>query len=225
MAGKGKAGMIGSQAKRAARVLLVGLGLALMATPALAGSLTIRVVDSGGRPVSDAVVTLKPATGAAPRPRMEAAYRVTQQDTQFHPFVTVVPSGATVAFPNLDPFRHHVYSFSPAKRFELKLFARDQTRSVTFEQPGIVAIGCNIHDSMSAYIFVTDTVWTTRSPASGSVTFGDTPAGPFVLQVWHPYLRAPGGVLTRNYAPSAANRSETIAVALRAPPMHRMGGY
>jgi plastocyanin len=199
--------------------------LALWASPALAGGITVRVVDAVGHPVTDAVVTLRPANGAPSRPRLEGTYSVTQQDTQFHPFVSVVPAGATVAFPNLDPFRHHVYSFSSAKRFELKLFARDQTRSVTFDRPGVVAIGCNIHDSMSAYIFVTDTVWTTRSPANGTVRFGDTPAGPFVLQVWHPFLRAPGGVMTRSYAATGADRTETITIALRAPPMHSMATY
>jgi plastocyanin len=217
--------IVGSLSRGIIRPLVLVLGLAASTAPALAGSLTIRVIDSAGRPVQDAVVTLEPASGAAPRARLEAGYRVTQQDTQFHPFVSVVPVGATVAFPNLDPFRHHVYSFSAAKRFELKLFARDQTRSVTFDRPGIVAIGCNIHDSMSAFIFVTDTVWTTRSPANGTVRFGDTPGGQFTLQVWHPYLRAPGGVLKRSYSASGADRSETITVALRAPPMHRMGGY
>jgi plastocyanin len=217
--------MIASLARRTAQVPVLMLSCLALASPAAAASLTVRVVDAAGHPVQDAVVTLKPAANAAPRMRADAAYRVTQQDTQFHPFVTVVPMGATVAFPNLDPFRHHVYSFSPTKRFELKLFARDQTRSVTFDQPGIVAIGCNIHDSMSAYIFVTDTVWTTRVPANGTVRFGDTPAGAFVLQVWHPFLRAPGGVLRRNYTATGADRSETITVALRAPPMHSMGGY
>jgi plastocyanin len=217
--------MIASLARLTTRVMLLIAGTALLASPALAGGLTIRVVDAAGHPVQDVVVTLKPVSGAALHPRMEGPYRVTQQDTQFHPFVSVVPAGATVAFPNLDSFRHHVYSFSAAKRFELKLFARDQTRSVTFDQPGVIAIGCNIHDSMSAYIFVTDTVWTTRSPANGTVRFIDTPGGPFTLQVWHPYLRAPGGVLTHSYTASGADRSETITVSLRAPPMHAMGAY
>jgi plastocyanin len=217
--------MVALLARQAARVQSLVAGMALLASPAFAGGLTIRVVDAAGHPVQDAVVTLKPANGAVLRPRIEGPYRVTQQATQFHPFVSVVPAGATVAFPNFDPFRHHVYSFSAAKRFELKLFARDQTRSVTFDQPGVVAIGCNIHDSMSAYIFVTDTVWTTRSPANGTVRFGDTPGGPFTLQVWHPFLRAPGGVLTRSYMASGADRSEMITVSLRAPPMHAMGGY
>lgn len=217
--------MIASLAKRFLPLLSMFSAMLPWSGAAMAGALTILVVDSAGKPVSDAVVTLKPTNGTAPRPRMEAGYRVTQQATQFHPFVSVVPVGATVAFPNLDPFRHHVYSFSPAKRFELKLFASDQTRSVVFDRPGIVAIGCNIHDSMSAYIFVTDTVWTTRSPANGTVRFGDTPGGPFVLQVWHPFLRAPGGLLTRGFAPSGGDRNETITIALRPAPMHGMGGY
>jgi plastocyanin len=221
--------MIAMTARRARATTWLARALlplaALGAAPAEAASLTVRIVDASGHPVRDAVVTLRPVAGVAPRARLEGPYRVVQQDTQFQPFVSVIPVGATVAFPNLDPFRHHVYSFSAAKRFELKLFARDQTRSVVFDRPGIVAVGCNIHDAMSAYIFVTDTVWTTRSPAGGTVRFGDTPPGNFALQVWHPYLRAPGNVLTRGYGPAAADRSETITVSLRAPPMHGMGGY
>src|SRR5262245_53423681 len=116
--------MIASLARQTAQIILLIAGPGLLASPALAGGFTVRVVDAAGHPVQDAVVTLKPVSGAALRPRMEGPYRVTQQETQFHPFVSVVPAGATVAFPNLDPFRHHVYSFSAAKRFELKLFAR-----------------------------------------------------------------------------------------------------
>lgn len=217
--------MIASLAKLSTQVLTMLVGLTIFSGPACAGALTVRVVDGSGHPVQDAVVTLKPVSGATLRPRIERDYRVIQQDTEFKPFVSVVPMGATVAFPNLDPFRHHVYSFSSAKRFDLKLFARDQTRSVTFDQPGIVAVGCNIHDSMSAYIFVTDTVWTTHAPTNGIVRFSDTPEGQFILQIWHPYLRAPGGVFTRRYTASNADRSEAIKVALRPPPMHTMGGY
>ena len=72
-----------------------------------------------------------------------------------------------MSFPNLDPTKHHVYSFSPAKRFELKLFAKDQSRTVHFDKPGVVALGCNIHDQMSAFIVVTDSAWTARTNAQG----------------------------------------------------------
>ena len=136
-----------------------------------------------------------------------------------------MPQGAAVAFPNFDPFRHHVYSFSAAKRFELKLFARDQTRSVTFERPGIIAIGCNIHDSMSAFIYVTDTIWTARTSANGTAMFREVPGAAMALQVWHPFLRAPGGVLNRPLGSSGGDRNETIIAALRPPPMHQMDGY
>ena len=78
---------------------------------------------------------------------------------------------------------------------------------------------------MSAYIYVTDTIWTMRSPANGTVRFGDTPDGAFDVQVWHPYLRAPGGVLKRRIARSGTSGTETITLTLRAPPMHKMGGY
>ena len=201
------------------------LASALMAAPAFAGNLTVRVTDTGGHPATDAVVTLIPAKGTPPRPRVESGYRVIQQGTQFKPFVSVVPVGATVAFPNLDPFRHHVYSFSKARRFELKLFARDQTRSVTFDKPGIVAIGCNIHDSMSAYIFVADSVWTQRVTASGTVRFADIPEGSFTMQIWQPYLRAPGGIVSRSLILRGGDNRESVTVALRSPPMHSMGGY
>jgi hypothetical protein len=86
---------------------------------------------------------------------------------QFHPFLTGRPGRREVSFPNLDPTKHHVYSFSPAKRFELKLFAKDQSRSVHFDKPGVVALGCNIHDAMTAFIVVTDSAWTARTNAQG----------------------------------------------------------
>ena len=200
------------------------LGLAALASaPLAAAPLTVRVVDAAGQPVRNAVVTLRPA-GAAARPmRAAGAYSVSQKDLQFHPFVLVVPVGATVSFPNLDPTKHHVYSFSPAKRFELKLFARDQSRSVNFDKAGMVALGCNIHDAMSAYIVVTDSAWTSRTDNRGVVRFGDVPPATGSLSVWHPYLRAPGGTLTQRLAANQTTASFTVR--LRGPPMHGMNDY
>ena len=200
------------------------LGLAALASaPLAAAPLTVRVVDAAGKPVRNAVVTLRPA-GVAARPmRAAGAYSVSQKDLQFHPFVLVVPVGATVSFPNLDPTKHHVYSFSPAKRFELKLFARDQSRSVNFDKAGMVALGCNIHDAMSAYIVVTDSAWTSRTDNRGVVRFGDVPPATGSLSVWHPYLRAPGGTLTQRLA--ANQTTASFSVRLRPPPMHGMNDY
>jgi plastocyanin len=195
-------------------LLALAAGLALSA-PLVAAPLTVRVVDASGRPVRDAVVSLYPSSGARP-PKAGGRYVVSQQNLQFHPLLSIVPVGAEVAFPNLDNTKHHVYSFSAAKRFELKLFAKDQSRSVHLDKPGVVALGCNIHDQMSAFIFVADSVWTARTNAQGSVTFSDAPNAPGRVSFWHPYLRAPGGTVEQRIA--AGQRSANFSVRLRPPP-------
>ena len=190
-----------------------GLGLA---APIAAAPLAVRVVDASGRPVRDAVVTLYPAGNGARPMRSSGRYVVSQKNIQFHPFVSIVPVGADVSFPNLDPTKHHVYSFSAAKRFELKLFARDQSRTVHFDHAGVVALGCNIHDQMSAFVVITTSAWTARTNAQGVAAFADAPNAPGRLTVWHPYLRAPGGVLQQSVGP--AQRSASFSVKLRPPP-------
>ena len=197
------------------RGLLLALALAGAATPLVAAPLSVRVVDSSGRPVRDAVVTLYSSSGARAA-HASGRYVIAQQNLQFHPFLTIVPVGADVSFPNLDSTKHHVYSFSAAKRFELKLFAKDQSRTVHFDKAGVVALGCNIHDQMSAFIVVTDSAWTARTNAQGVVLFGDAPNAPARLTVWHPYLRAPGGMLQQSVG--AGQRSASFSVGLRPPP-------
>jgi plastocyanin len=196
-------------------LLLIAAGVVL-AAPLSASPFSVRVVDASGRPVRDAVVTFYPAGSAARAPRAGGRFVVSQKNIQFHPFLTIVPVGANVSFPNLDPTKHHVYSFSPAKRFELKLFAKDQSRTVHFDRPGVIALGCNIHDQMSAFIVVTDSAWTARSNAQGVAVFADAPSSAGRMTVWHPYLRAPGGSIQQ---PVAANqRSARFALKLRPPP-------
>jgi plastocyanin len=204
----------------ARNVLFAATALSL-AAPLAAAPLAVRVVDSSGRPVADAVVTLYPSAGMrASRPN--GHYAVSQQNLQFHPFMTIVPVGADVSFPNLDPTKHHVYSFSAPKRFELKLFARDQSRTVHFDKAGVVALGCNIHDQMSAFIVVTDSAWTVRTNAQGIATF-DAPGGPVRFTVFHPYLRAPGNLVQQTL--TANQRRVNLAIRLRAPPAMSMTDY
>jgi plastocyanin len=195
-------------------LLAFAAGLAL-AAPVAAASLTVRVVDSSGKPVRDAVVTLYPASGARPL-KPSGRYTVSQQNLQFHPFLSIVPVGADVSFPNFDNTKHHVYSFSAAKRFELKLFAKDQSRTVHFDKPGVVALGCNIHDQMSAFIVVTDSQWTARTNGQGVASFSDAPNASGRLVLWHPYLRAPGGTMQQQVA--SGQRSAGFKVRLRPPP-------
>jgi plastocyanin len=205
------------------RNFLLALAVAGAASPLAAAPLSVRVVDASGRPVRDAVVTLYPAGSAARPAHGGGKFVVAQKDLQFHPFLTIVPIGADVSFPNLDPTKHHVYSFSPAKKFELKLFAKDQSRTVHFDKAGVVALGCNIHDQMSAFILVTDSAWTARTNAQGIAAFNDAPNAPGRVTVWHPYLRAPGGQLQQ--AVSAAQHSLGFQVRLRPPQAMSMTDY
>ena len=197
------------------RLAIIGTLVLLSAAQASAAPLTVRVVDAKGRPVKDAVVSLKAGQNGAPGG--SGNYTVSQKDMEFRPFVSIVPVGAKVHFSNLDPTRHHVYSFSAAKRFELKLFAKDQSRSVTFDKPGVVALGCNIHDSMTAFVYVTDSKWTAKTGADGTVKFASAPDAPGRLSIWHPYLRAKANVVERQLA--ASQRNVSFNVELRSPPM------
>ena len=204
------------------RIILFALAFAGAISPLAAAPLSVRVVDAAGRPVRDAVVTLDPSTGAR-APRAAGRYVVSQKNLKFQPFLSIVPVGAEVSFPNLDPTKHHVYSFSPAKRFELKLFAKDQSRAVRFDKAGVVALGCNIHDAMTAFIFVTNTAWTARTNAQGLAVFADAPNATGRLTVWHPYLRTPGGTMQQGIA--AGQRNASFSIRLRAPPAMPMSDY
>lgn len=167
--------------------------LALSASAAEAADLTVQVTTPSGQPVKDAVVTVRPKAGgwtAQGRTRFTWNYKVVQHNIQFDPFVLVVPRGAQVTFPNRDKVRHHVYSFSPAKKFELKLYGREEDRQVLFDKAGVVSLGCNIHDGMIAHIYVTDTIHAGKAGADGVVVIKGLPAGQAVLTIWQPYLKA-----------------------------------
>jgi plastocyanin len=189
----------------------------LMASPALAGDLDIRVNDAFGRPVPDAVVTVHPSAGIPKRPvTFPWAAMMVQQNIAFAPHVLIVPVGATVRFPNKDKVRHHIYSFSKPARFEIKLFGKDETRSYTFTSTGAVALGCNIHDSMSGFIKVVDTPFAAKTDAQGHVHIAAISAGSARITVWHPLLRGKDNELVA-VVPigSAGTVSKTISIVLR----------
>ena len=164
-----------------------------LAAPLAAAPLAVRVVDSAGRPVRDAVVTVRPDAGVPRGPiRFSWPLRIVQQDIQFQPSVLIAPVGATVAFPNLDRVRHHIYSFSRGNRFEIELFGRDATRTHAFTTAGVAALGCNIHDQMLAYVRIVDTPYAGKTNAAGDVVIPAIPAGAARLVVWHPQLNVRG---------------------------------
>jgi plastocyanin len=191
-------------------VLIALLG----AAQARAAQLTVDIKGPNGRPVSDAVAMFRPAAGATAGGRLSGPYRVAQQNIQFQPGVLIVPVGADVSFPNRDAVRHHVYSFSPAKRFELKLYGRDDSRSVHFDKPGVVALGCNIHDSMSGFVVVVDTPYAVKSDSAGRAVIAGVPAGPGTLTVWHPLSKA-GRNETVRPVRIAGDARETVVLDLR----------
>ncbi len=127
--------------------------------------ITVIVTNSSGNPVADAVVAFY--DGKTPASNPNAAGKIVQKNKMFNPKVTVVQTGTSINFPNEDSFRHHVYSFSPAKKFELKLYSGVPTDPVLFNQAGLVTLGCNIHDSMVGYIYVVDTPFFAKTDDKG----------------------------------------------------------
>ncbi|MBL8551769.1 MAG: hypothetical protein JNJ73_17405 [Hyphomonadaceae bacterium] len=149
---------------------------------------------------------------------------IAQRHMQFDPFVLIAPAGASVAFPNYDSLRHQVYSFSAAGPFELRLYGRDESRSVSFRNVGVIAIGCNIHDQMAAFIYVTDTPFAMKTGANGIADIAGVPPGRATLRVWHPYLRAPDSQIERPIVVPAGAMTQALEVGLRPPP-HRRYSY
>ena len=202
------------------------LALSLAAAGAArAAELEVVVRNGRGAPVPDVVVTVAPAHARATPARFDQPLTMTQKDRQFSPFILVAPRGAEVRFPNEDPLKHQVYSFSPAKAFELKLYGRDQTRSVRFDKAGVVALGCNIHDAMVAYIDVVDAPFAAKTDARGRVDFSDVPTGSALVRAWHPYMRAPDAAQTATVTVPASGAAHAQFTAdLRTPAM-RMSSY
>jgi len=202
------------------RAILISAGLLLFAHAASAADFTVLVKNAAGQPVKDAVVTLTPQSGAPHDPiKFDWPMRMAQENLQFEPFVLIAPVGADVSFPNRDKVRHHVYSFSPTKRFELKLYSKDETRSVHFDKAGVVALGCNIHDTMVGFIKVVDTPFAAKTDASGEASLHDAPVGAAQLRVWQPYLKGPNNEVVRTISVTAQGADrEVVVVDVRSPP-------
>ena len=150
-----------------------------------AATLDVTVRQADQTPVSDAVITLQGPVGA-PVGTLKA--NMDQREQKFAPHVLAVHTNTQVRFPNSDNIRHQVYSFSTAKRFELRLYEGTPTDPLLFDKPGVVVLGCNIHDWMLGYIYVTDDPRFGVSDAQGRVRLDDLPAGAYHVTLWHPQL-------------------------------------
>ncbi|WP_431049013.1 methylamine utilization protein [Roseateles sp. L2-2] len=157
--------------------------MALMgAMPARAADWTIQVRDGSGAPVPNAAVAVE-LKGQPAKPATGVSAEMSQRDRQFQPQLLVVQTGTAVNFPNFDTVRHHVYSFSATKKFELKLYSGTPSEPVVFDKPGVAQLGCNIHDRMSAHIVVVDTPVFGITDAKGEVKL-NLPPGDHRLRLW-----------------------------------------
>jgi plastocyanin len=182
-----------------------------LALPVQAGTLMVEVHDGADRPLSEAVVFLESAPARRQVRPLEHA-EMGQAGKQFVPPVLVVTTGTEVDFPNRDTVRHHVYSFSPVKKFELKLYIGTPAKPVLFDQPGIAVLGCNIHDQMVGWIVVVDTPYFGRTADKGQVVLENLPAGSYRLRTWHPGLPVGAPALDQALNVSADGR---LAVTVR----------
>lgn len=184
--------------------------------PAAARTLSVHVVGPQGQPLQYAALEID--WPGAPAPRVPAApLRMAQRDLRFVPHMLVVPVGARVSFPNYDRTRHHVYSFSKAKTFDIKLYVGLPDHPVRFPNPGVVTLGCNIHDQMQAFLIVTRAARTRVTDVHGNVDFPDLPSRTLTLSIWHPWMATEEERVRRSIAPG----TDRITVELddiHAPP-------
>ena len=198
-------------------------------TACSAGELRASVLDRLGHGVGDAVVTVA-AVGAQPAAAVQATAVMDQRNLEFLPRVLVVAVGTSVEFPNNDTVSHQVYSFSGAKRFQLPLYKGERHPPVVFGQEGLVVLGCNIHDAMAGYIYVTAAPYFGTTSASGDLELPNLPAGDYRLTVWSPFIADPAASLMRTVHVDAtdvtANRVQlTRDLRSRPEPRPRRGDW
>lgn len=194
--------------------LAAWLGPLLLGVAAAAGAapVEVQVSDDAGRPLPGAVVFLESREAreaARPLPQVE----ISQAGRQFQPPVSVVTVGTAVSFPNRDTVRHHVYSFSPTKKFEIKLYVGTPAAPVVFDRTGIAVLGCNIHDTMVAWVVVVDTPWFGQTGADGRVQLPQVPAGAYRLRTWHASLAAGAPAADQPLRVQAAGAQAAVRLA------------
>jgi plastocyanin len=189
-----------------------------------AAELSVTVATSTGSALEGAVVIAEPLQGGVrPHPGQKAV--MDQRNLMFVPDVVIVQTGTSVDFPNRDQVRHQVYSFSGAKTFQLALYAGRGHAPVTFDRPGLVTLGCNIHDSMLGYIWVTDSPWYGRTAADGTLQLRDLVPGEYTVRVWHALLDESGAQLEQRIT-IVDGPGARVAFRLRQPlrlPLHNHG--
>ncbi len=180
---------------------------------AQAGTLRVAVVDDHGQPVPHVAVYALPSkpgpvAASSPNAVMDQAHNA------FVPHVLIVQTGTSVLFPNNDVVSHHVYSFSEPKTFELALYKGNAHPPLVFDRPGVVVLGCNIHDSMLGYILVVDTAHFASTDGAGALSLEGLPADDYSLHVWTPRLR-PNDLPAPQTIKVGADGTQTVSIKLQ----------
>ena len=176
-----------------ASATLLALVTAVAAAPACGATLEVQAIDGQCAALADAVITAVPTSGKLPA-RVPATAIIDQIHKHFVPLVSVIQTGTLVTFPNKDNIEHDVYSFSPAKTFELNLYSGVAAHPVEFDKAGLVVLGCNIHDQMIAYVAVVDTPYFAKTDAAGHARI-ELPAESYQVEAWHYRLADPKGTV------------------------------
>jgi plastocyanin len=205
------------------RTIATFVTLAASATllSAQAADLSVMVIGRDGRGVDEVVVTAMPAAANVGSSATLKPALMDQKNLAFLPRVLVVAEGTSVEFPNNDSVSHQVYSFSAAKHFQLPLYKGQVHPPITFDRPGLVVLGCNIHDAMIGYIYVTDAPYFGTTAAGGSLHLKGLPAGDYRVVVWSPFIAdVPESLIRTIHVDSneAATTRVQLSLALRAQP-------
>lgn len=192
----------------------VALLFPLMSQPA--GALELQLLAVDGRPVAGAVLTLR-STQPDRAPAAPVKAVMDQQQRRFVPHVLIVPLNSSVSFPNSDSVSHQVYSFSPARKFQLPLYQGSPNPPVQFDRAGVITLGCNIHDAMRAYIFVVDGQYYGRSDAAGLWDVAIAEPGEYEVQVWHPLAREMQPFIEKTLTIAAGTAPQRVTLQAASP--------
>ncbi|MDB2373546.1 methylamine utilization protein [Psychrosphaera haliotis] len=159
-----------------------------------------------------------PKTGYATAPEPQVVHQI---DTQFSPHILMAQMGAEISFPNADNVKHHVYSFSEAKKFELRLYKEEKPEPIPFDKAGTVTLGCNIHDWMLGYVYVVDTPYFAKTNESGFVQL-ELPAGDYELRLHNPLLQFEDSEFVKVVKVSG---TQNITMSLKQPLLRATDGF
>jgi plastocyanin len=185
---------------------LVMIALPLLAAGAQASGIAVQVQDAAGKVVPDTVIYAESEAPASGKP---GTAEIEQRGLKFVPLVTVVQTGTTIHFPNNDKVRHHIYSFSPAHKFDQKLYSGQSASPQLFDKAGTVVLGCNIHDKMLAFVKVVDTPYFAKTDGSGNARIELAP-GKYTVKAWH--YNAAGGQTVEQVMVVKPGEAPTTAV-------------